>query len=247
MQRVLSLGYVCLNSGMLRLIKWSPEFSPLTYKNSFAQVWIRLWDLNFAFWDQQTLFEIASGIGTPLKLHPHTKNSTVGLYARILVDVDFFQSPPDKLRIPRANGEVVIVGVEFESVPVVCSKCGIVGHVASSCQVNPKVGIAVPSTRGWSTEQTARKCGKARSHKSTPRASSQASFCSQSAQHSEPGKTVAKDSPAVPALISMPGVIPSIEPLPSMQDVCSFAHVSDHNALEQATRVQKQTPLGFRR
>ncbi|XP_024193460.1 uncharacterized protein LOC112197121 [Rosa chinensis] len=135
MQRVWSLGSVRLNSGMLRLIKWSPEFSPLTYKNTFAQVWVRLWDLGFAYWDQQTLFEIAAGVGTPLKLDPRTKNRTVGLYARVLIDVDFSHLLPDKLRITRANGEVVVIGVEYETEPEICSICGgIIGHLDASCR-----------------------------------------------------------------------------------------------------------------
>ncbi|XP_061998989.1 uncharacterized protein LOC133716299 [Rosa rugosa] len=134
MQRVWALGAVRLHTGMLRLIKWSPEFSPSTYKNTFAQVWVRFWDLGFAFWDQQTLFEIAAGVGTPLKLDPRTKNRTVGLYARVLIDVDFSNPLPDKIRITRANGEVVVVGVEFESEPEICHKCGIVGHTADTCR-----------------------------------------------------------------------------------------------------------------
>ncbi|XP_062028777.1 uncharacterized protein LOC133744735 [Rosa rugosa] len=211
MQRVWSLGSVRLSSGMLRLIKWSPDFSPLTYKNSFAQVWIRLWDLSFAYWDQQTLFEIASGIGTPLKLDPRTKNRTNGLYAKILVDVDFSQSPPDKLRITRANGEVVIVGVEFESVPAVCSKCGIVGHVASSCQVIQEANIDIPTLRGRSVERTTRRRRKARSRKT--------------------------DSAAVPISTSTQVVIPGFESLPSMPDARTIAHVSQHNALQQTEQL----------
>ncbi|XP_024164501.1 uncharacterized protein LOC112171573 [Rosa chinensis] len=152
MQRVWAMGSIQLQQGMLRLIRWSPSFSPSTYKNTFAQVWVRFWDLGFAFWDHQTLFEIASGVGTPLKLDPRTKNCTIGLYARILVDVDFSQPPPDKLRITRANGEVVVIGVEFESVPVICSKCGIVGHAATSCRamVNVEADPSVPNERGRS-------------------------------------------------------------------------------------------------
>ncbi|XP_061999038.1 uncharacterized protein LOC133716345 [Rosa rugosa] len=156
MQLVWSSGTVRLNSGMLRLIKWSPEFSPSTYRNTFAQVWVRFWDLGFAYWDQQTLFEIASGIGTPLKLDPRTKNRTVGLFARILVDVDFSQPLHDKLRITRANGEVVVIGVEYESEPDICTRCGIVGHVAGTCRSKAPddTVAAIPNERGRSTERS---------------------------------------------------------------------------------------------
>lgn len=55
MQRVWSLGSVNLNPGVLRLIHWSPTFSPKTYKNTFAHVWVRFWDLGYAYWEHQTL------------------------------------------------------------------------------------------------------------------------------------------------------------------------------------------------
>ncbi|XP_061999085.1 uncharacterized protein LOC133716387 [Rosa rugosa] len=176
MQQVWSMGSLRLQTGMLRLIKWSPSFSPSTYRNTFGQVWVRFWDLGFAFWDHQTLFEIAAGIGTPLKLDPRTKNRTVGLYARILVDVDFSKTPPDKLRITRANGEVVVVGVELESVPHVCSRCGIIGHIAASCRSMSleEERLADTVARGRSTERSGSKKRNARRSRRSRRPSAQA-------------------------------------------------------------------------
>lgn len=72
MQLVWSLGSVNLNPGILRLIQWSPTFSPSTYKNTFAHVWVRFWDLGYAYWEHQTLFEIAKGVGMPVKLNSKT-------------------------------------------------------------------------------------------------------------------------------------------------------------------------------
>lgn len=145
MQRVWSMGSIKLHNSMMRLIKWTPSFSPLAYKNTFAQVWVRFWDLGFAFWDNQTLFEIAKGVGTPLKLDPRTQQRTVGLYARVLVDVDFSQPLLSKLRVTRANGEIVIISVDYETEPIVCNKCGIVGHREDTCRlVFPAATTASP-------------------------------------------------------------------------------------------------------
>ncbi|XP_061999162.1 uncharacterized protein LOC133716470 [Rosa rugosa] len=135
MQRVWSSGTVRLNSGMLRLIKWSPEFSPSTYKNTFAQVWVRFWDLG------------------------------------VLVDIDLSQSLHDKIRITRANGEVVVVGVEYESPPDICSRCGIVGYIAANCHAAPSESpedAGVPTERGRSvarSTQKRRKKNKSRSQR----------------------------------------------------------------------------------
>lgn len=40
------------------------------------------------YWRKKTLFEIVSGIGTPLTIDEATLSRVFGLYARVLVDVD---------------------------------------------------------------------------------------------------------------------------------------------------------------
>ncbi|XP_062020937.1 uncharacterized protein LOC133737388 [Rosa rugosa] len=115
MQRICSLGSISLNPGIMRLIKWTPDFSPSSYKNTFVQIWVRFWDLGFAYWDQQTLFEIARGIGTPIKLDPRTANRSIGLYARVLVDVDLSMPLRDKIKVARAQGLSTVASVEYES------------------------------------------------------------------------------------------------------------------------------------
>lgn len=55
MQKVWSLGTSRLQQGFLRLIKWKPGFSPSSYKNFFAQVYVRCWDLGFDYWEPQTI------------------------------------------------------------------------------------------------------------------------------------------------------------------------------------------------
>jgi len=53
-----------------------------------VKIWIRIMDLPQKFWQDQTLFEIASGVGTPLTLDDPTQNMIFNHYARILVDMD---------------------------------------------------------------------------------------------------------------------------------------------------------------
>jgi len=40
------------------------------------------------YWEKQTLFEIASGLGTPLSIDDSTQNRCFGIFARVLIDVD---------------------------------------------------------------------------------------------------------------------------------------------------------------
>lgn len=83
----------------------------------------------------------------PLKLDPRTLDRSIGLYARVLVDVDFAQPLLSKLRVTRANGSHVIVEIDYE--PSVCGKCGIIGHMESNCRVSFAPVDSVP--RGRST------------------------------------------------------------------------------------------------
>lgn len=135
MQHVWSLGSINLNPGLLRLIQWSPSFSPSTYKNTFAQVWVYFWDLGYDFWDHQTLFEIAKGVGMPVKLDPRTIDRSLGLYTRILIEVDLSRPLLQLLQVSHVVGESITMGVEYESLPNVCGTCGFVGHLAANCKV----------------------------------------------------------------------------------------------------------------
>ncbi|XP_062020823.1 uncharacterized protein LOC133737236 [Rosa rugosa] len=162
------MGSINLHPGILRLIQWTPSFSPATYKNTFAQVWVRFWDLGFAYWETQTLFEIASGIGMPVKLDPRTANRSIGLYARILIDVDLSKPPIEKLQIRRASGEIISVGVEYETCPTFCDVCCTVGHPASKCRSkvpsdqSPARGRSVTRTRTARRRQPKRESGMRR-------------------------------------------------------------------------------------
>lgn len=80
---------------------------------------MRFWDLGYDYWEHQTLFEIAMGVGMPVKLDLKTANRSVGLYARILVDVDL--SPPllQQLKVLCADGDFTTVGLEYESLSIV--------------------------------------------------------------------------------------------------------------------------------
>lgn len=56
-----------------------------------------------------------------------------------------------QLRITRADGEAIIVGLEYESQPLVYAVCGLIGHAASKCKVKPP---SPPSPFSFSQVQT---------------------------------------------------------------------------------------------
>jgi len=65
MRKILALGVVNRKPGILRFYCWTKHFTPQHRVQTHAQIWVRLMHLPQEYWRKKTLFEIASGIGTP--------------------------------------------------------------------------------------------------------------------------------------------------------------------------------------
>jgi len=90
-----------------------------------------------------TLFEIASGIGTPLVLDDATKSRSFGIYARILIDVDMSGKLFNSVIVER-EGFAFPVEVQYERQPSFCSHCRFLGHTIQQCK---KLGAQSASNR----------------------------------------------------------------------------------------------------
>lgn len=128
-----AVGTWSLSPGVLRLSKWSLDFSPNNQKQTHVQTWIRIVDLPMEHWRPNILFEIAGGIGTPLSLDESTKNKVFGHYARILVDVDLCSNLPNEIMVER-NDYAFYVGIVYEKLPMFCDFCNSIGHHVDQCK-----------------------------------------------------------------------------------------------------------------
>jgi len=79
------------------------------------------------YWREKTLFEIASGIGTPLTIDDATRARLFGLYTRVLVDVDMSGQLFDSVIVER-EGYAFYVYVPYERQPPFCSHCKFLAH-----------------------------------------------------------------------------------------------------------------------
>lgn len=83
------MGAVLLKLGVLSLRAWSPSFNFAFEKTTNAQVWVRFYGLNWAFWHPQILSDLTRGIRVPFHIDDSTLAREVGLFARLLINPDF--------------------------------------------------------------------------------------------------------------------------------------------------------------
>ncbi|EOA22262.1 hypothetical protein CARUB_v10002859mg [Capsella rubella] len=94
-------------------------------------VWVRLTNIPVNFYHETILLSIAEGLGRPLKVDIPTLNIDRARFARICVEVDLSMPLKGTMVI---NGERYVVS--YEGLTVICSRCGIFGHMVHKC---PKI------------------------------------------------------------------------------------------------------------
>lgn len=113
MRKILAQGVINLKPGILRFFYWSQDFNPYSQIQTHAQVWVRLMHLPQEYWRKQTHFEISSGVGTSLIIDAATKSRLLGIYARILVDIDMSSKLFDSILMER-EGYAFQIEVQYE-------------------------------------------------------------------------------------------------------------------------------------
>lgn len=86
-------GPVNTSSGIFWVSRCQPGFYPTCLKST-TQVWVRIYRIPLEFLKEQRLINIASAVGTPLKIDAATISLCNVLYTRVLVDVDVSKKMP---------------------------------------------------------------------------------------------------------------------------------------------------------
>jgi len=73
---------------VLYLSPWKRDFHHSTRYHTESQILIPLMYMPQKYWSENTLFEIASAVGTPITVDVPTQYRSFGYYAMILVDTD---------------------------------------------------------------------------------------------------------------------------------------------------------------
>ncbi|KAK0594536.1 hypothetical protein LWI29_009004 [Acer saccharum] len=111
-------------------------------------VWVRFYDLSWEYWHPKIIYDLAKGIGVPLRLDRATVEGDFGHFARVLVDIDVSTVPPSFLLLERDDSHSSFISVEYENLPTFCSTCSSIGHFPNVCRWNKSdKGIPVSSSK----------------------------------------------------------------------------------------------------
>jgi len=130
MHKVWALGVA--NMKFLRFYYWTRDFKPQHLVQTHAHIWVRLMHLPQEYWRRQTLYEIASGLGTPLTINEATQHRRFRLFARVLVDVDLSEKLFETVVVER-EGHALSIDVQYEKQPSFCANCKILEHSLQNC------------------------------------------------------------------------------------------------------------------
>ncbi|KAK9043582.1 hypothetical protein V6N11_071918 [Hibiscus sabdariffa] len=107
---------------------WSVDFNPQQDHPSHIMAWVRLPGLPITWYKQSLIEAIGARIEKVVKLDYQTDYGRRGRFARMAVKINLQQPLVSKISI---NGQIQCV--EYESLPIVCFKCGTYGHVTDLC------------------------------------------------------------------------------------------------------------------
>ncbi|XP_020681757.2 uncharacterized protein LOC110099070, partial [Dendrobium catenatum] len=115
--------------------QWAAGLSSKSLRGFTSPVWIRLPNLPLEYWDASNLVRLAEGIGDPLLMDEQTKLLNRCAFARICVRLDLSKRLPKGVWANGLNGRF-FQPIEYEGIPLICLKCGRVGHKAELCKEN---------------------------------------------------------------------------------------------------------------
>ncbi|KAI9114964.1 hypothetical protein K1719_013977 [Acacia pycnantha] len=97
-----------INDAYLNVSRWRPDFNPKNERIASVVAWVRLPNLPAPLFDKKFLLNLGNVIGKAIKLDIHTAQ--------------------------RARVEGHVLNVVYESMGLLCTRCGVFGHTRESCE-----------------------------------------------------------------------------------------------------------------
>lgn len=134
-----------IGDSMLYAYQWgthSPDISPLTA----VPMWAHLHHVPLDLRSLEGLGWVAGALGNPKETDDFTINMVSLIVSHVKVEMDLTKPLPRSIELPRQNGEIALVEVDYPWVPLTCSNCNEMGHIMRNCllphkEKQPKVNI----------------------------------------------------------------------------------------------------------
>ncbi|PIN26972.1 hypothetical protein CDL12_00255 [Handroanthus impetiginosus] len=204
---------IFINNFPMRLFKWMPSFN-VKQEPSIALVRVRFSGLPLHFFDKHALFTIGKLIGEPLKIDEAMTTLSRINFARLCIEIDLKQKPPDDVFIMNA-GELLRILVVYEKLPQYCSHCHHLGHEESSCYIKNAGPRPHRNLERSFPPRSKPKKGKEKSEEDSPAGSDAKTVESDSGQSAPALRTEVDDPPLLRAIVSLPSSPPMLEPDPA--------------------------------
>ncbi|KAI9100909.1 hypothetical protein K1719_024033 [Acacia pycnantha] len=118
-----------INDAYLNVARWRPEFNPKSAIIESVVAWVRFPDLPAPLFDKKFLLNLGNVIGKAIKLDIHTAQRARGKFARMCVELDL-----TKPLVPEFEIEGQVLSIVYESLGMLCNKCGRFGHSREVCE-----------------------------------------------------------------------------------------------------------------
>lgn len=115
-----------------------PWSSSISYEKSSLTripVWAKLPQLDVRYWTEDMLRTIVGYLGTMLKVDSATLSKSRMMFARVLVDMNVEDGFPKELFLYNEWDTMLSQKVQYDWMPVWCSKCSQFGHNINACRM----------------------------------------------------------------------------------------------------------------
>ncbi|XP_074298893.1 uncharacterized protein LOC141629864 [Silene latifolia] len=141
-QAVLSNGHLLFDNKPVIVKEWTPETLLVKHDVTRVPIWMKIFGLDVKYWGLESLKKLCGTVGTFIKCDSATAHRDFLGFARIMIEVDIGQNFPTMISFNDEHGVTQSVRVVYDWLPLVCTSCKGMGHLAENCRKeNPKPGV----------------------------------------------------------------------------------------------------------
>ena len=115
----------------LHVQAWEADFHPQTTKISTTAVWVRLEQLPIEYYHPEFLKHVGKKLGKLLKVDAITSAAIRGRFARVCDQINIANPLSKRVKIGSLWQDIF-----YENLPMLCYKCGRIGHKETQCTEN---------------------------------------------------------------------------------------------------------------